>query len=104
VELLGDETPRPGMRWRDVTWPGTRPELELLSMRRPDEWVERGRWRGFEGVLTLTFEPTSRGCLVSASFRIEAPGPIRPLGPVLTAAGVLSVTLDLKRAAQILET
>jgi uncharacterized membrane protein len=100
VEVLDEGPVRAGMRWLDVTWPGPRPQLEIVSMRRPDEWVELGRWRGVEGVLRLTFEPAPRGCRVS--FQIHVSGPVRPLGVVLTAAALLPVNADLKRAARVL--
>jgi hypothetical protein len=103
VELLDDGPPHVGQRWYDVTRvPGVRPLLVLESMARPHVWVETGTWRGYQATLALSFEPKGHGCEVSASFVVLGSGLRRPLGPVLTGAGIPAVRHDLQKAARLL--
>ena len=103
VELLDEGPPHVGQRWHDVTRaPGVAPLMVIESMARPHVWVETGSWRGYAATLALSFEPKSLGCEVSASFGVQGSGPRRPLGRLLTGAGVPAVRSDLRRAARIL--
>ncbi|MCZ4500570.1 MAG: hypothetical protein JWQ74_3125 [Marmoricola sp.] len=95
-------TPYVGMRWRDVTKVGVQPQMEITAIEQDRSWTERGTWRGIAAELTLHYEPTTAGCRVRAEFAITGRGPFRPLGPVLSFAGLSAVAPDLKRAAQIL--
>ncbi len=103
VELIDPLPVHTGMRWRDVTWPGLRPEMVLSEAIRPQRWVEQGSWHGVRAELTLSFAPQAGGCRVGVDFRLWGAGVLRPIGPVLTKISRPAVLADLRRAARILE-
>jgi uncharacterized protein YndB with AHSA1/START domain len=102
VEDVDAGAPRVGQRWVDVTVPGLRPRMETTRLERPDTWSETGTWRGFDAVLTLTFEPADDGCEVGVEMRLTGRGPARPLAAVLNVLSPRAVRADLIRASRIL--
>ena len=90
-----------GQRWVDVTRPGLRPAMETTAYDRPRRWAEVGTWRAVRASLELSFAPTATGCDVTYGFRISGPGPLRPLGLLLSLGSVLPVRADLRRAARL---
>jgi hypothetical protein len=103
VEMIDEGEPRVGMGWRDHTAARIVPDMEITSMLTGELWAETGRWRGISAILMLTFEPSATGCTVDVKFRVRGRGPLTPLGWLATAAGVLPVMSDVRRAARILE-
>lgn len=91
-----------GQTWTDVTKTGVRPRMELTDADRPDRWSERGTWRGFSAVLTLTFTPVGACCDVGTMVDVQARGLARPFGVVANRLAPAAVRGDLKRAAAIL--
>ena len=91
--------PRVGQRWTDVTRPGLRPAMETTELDRPHRWSERGTWHGFSARLTLAFRPAGPGCEVDFEFAVDGPGPLAPVGALLTRLAVPAVRADLRRAA-----
>jgi hypothetical protein len=53
VEVLTDHSAGVGARWRDLTWAGPRPVLEVVVHEPHRAWAEVGRWRGIEVFLAL---------------------------------------------------
>ncbi len=102
VEMLDTGEPRVGMRWRDHTAARIVPDMEITHMEPNTAWWEEGRWRAISALLLLSFEPMPSGCSVGVEFRVRAPGLLAPLGWLATAAGLLPVRSDVKRAARIL--
>ena len=102
VEDVDAGAPRVGQRWVDVTVPGLRPRMQTTHLVRPHTWTETGTWRGFDAVLTLTFEPAGDGCDVAVEMRLTGRGPARPLAAVLNALSPRAVRADLTRAARTL--
>ena len=98
VERVHPAEPVVGQTWTDVTSPGFRPAMVTTVLERPTSWTERGTWRAVSAELTLTFEPTARGCRVGAEAVVR--GPL--VGRVLTALAPYAVRGDLARAARIL--
>jgi len=90
------------MRWTDVTKVGVKPQMSITAIDPDRSWTERGTWRGIAAELTVHYEPTAAGCRVRAEFVITGTGLFRPLGPVLSFAGLSAVAPDLRRAAKIL--
>jgi len=101
-EVTGE--PRVGQRWVDVTKPGVRPLMETTELVRPTRWTERGTWRSFAAVLTLTFTEADGGCEVAVDMRLEGRGLARPAAAILNLASPAAVRSDLRRAARILAT
>ncbi len=101
VDVVG-ETDVVGQSWTDVTSAGVRPRMELTDADRPHRWTERGTWRSFSAVLTLSFTPATRGCDVAIQMHLHAHGPVRPLAAVLDRLAPLAVRSDLVRAARLL--
>ncbi len=93
----------PGQRWVDVTRPGLRPAMETTTYERPRRWAEVGTWRAVRASLELDLAATATGCDVTYGFRISGPGPLRPLGLLLSLGSVLPVRADLRRAATLCE-
>jgi hypothetical protein len=98
VEDVTPAAPAVGQSWVDVTSPGLRPRMETTVLDRPHTWTERGSWRGVTAELTLTFEPVTAGCVVTAEARVDG----FLVGPVLTRLAPYAVAGDLRRAAGIL--
>lgn len=102
VEDLSDEVPVVGQTWTDVTKPGLRAAMVTTVLEPHRTWTERGTWRGITAELTLRFVEEPLGCTVTAEVEVRGAGLLRPLGPVITAAGASAVPTDLKRAARVL--
>lgn len=94
--------PRVGMRWRDNTFAGVRPRLEISRLERPRVWAETGRWRGIRAELTMFFDTTPTGCRVRARGTLTGSG-IWAL-PAVVAARVAgpAVAHDLRRVDGVL--
>ena len=103
VELLDEGEPRPGFRWRDHTAARVVPEMVITELEPDVLWAESGRWRGIQAHLTLRFAPHREGCSVDAEFAVLGHGFLRPVGWAATAAGLVAVRSDLRRAGRILE-
>jgi uncharacterized protein YndB with AHSA1/START domain len=102
VEILDEGEPRVGMRWRDHTVAGIHPEMEISAMEPGELWAETGQWRAISAFLMLTFETHPTGCTVDVAFRVQGRGVLAPVGWLATAAGMLPVMSDIKRAARLL--
>jgi hypothetical protein len=94
--------PRVGQTWIDVTAPRLRPRLETTELERPRVWSERGRWQGFDAVLTLDFAEAPGGCSVGPRLRVRGRGVWAPLAPMVRALAPYVVRADLRRAADVL--
>jgi hypothetical protein len=103
VELLDEGEPRVGQRWVDHTAVGMAPRMEITELEPDVLWAETGRWRAIEADLTLRFAPHRDGCSVDVEFEVRGPGALRPVGWAASAAGLLAVRSDLRRAGRILE-
>jgi uncharacterized protein YndB with AHSA1/START domain len=102
VEMLDSGEPRVGMRWRDHTKARIVPTMEITTLEPGQMWAESGQWHAVTAVLVLDFAATQGGCQVGVAFRVTGRGPWWALGWVATAAGVLPVLADVRRAARIL--
>lgn len=102
VEMLDEGEPRVGMRWRDHTAARIVPDMAITVLEPGEAWAEVGTWRAISAVLRLVFEPTPTGCTVDVAFRVSGRGLLAPVGWLATAAGMLPVLSDVKRAARIL--
>lgn len=100
TDVVGE--PGLGQSWIDVTVPGLRPAMRTTTYDRPSRWAEAGAWRAVTATLDLTITPSGAGSAVRYRFRITGPGPLAPLGLLASAASVLPVRADLRRAARIL--
>ena len=105
VELLDagpGAVPAVGLRWLDHTAVGMSPEMVITELEPDVLWAETGRWKAIEADLTLRFVPRGAGCRVEAAFEVRGPGLLRPVGWAATAAGLLAVRSDLRKAGRIL--
>jgi len=93
-----------GQTWVDRTVLGVHARMELIGADRPHRWVERGRWRGIEGTLSLDFAPVGDGCEVQARMDVVGRGPARALAFAARLAAPPAVRADLRRAARLLNT
>lgn len=91
-----------GMRWRDVTVIGLRPELEITRMEPFRLWEERGTWRGVEAVLALHFTGLPDGTRISPTLGLTGRGPARAAAAVARRLAPAAITADLRRAAAII--
>ena len=94
-----DVEPHLGLRWRDVTVVGIKPELEITRMEPYRVWQEVGVWRSVSATLTLRFTAVSGGTRVSAD--VEVVG--GRLGKVAGLLAPMAIGSDLARAARALE-
>jgi uncharacterized protein YndB with AHSA1/START domain len=105
VELLGaapGAEPAVGLRWLDHTAVGMSPEMVITELEPDVLWAETGRWKAIEADLALRFFPAGDGCRVEVAFEVRGPGALRPVGWVATAAGLVAVRSDLRKAGRIL--
>ena len=96
--------PRAGMRWRDVTKVGVKPQMELTEVTPFRVLSERGTWRGVVGLLTVKFKRTSAGTRLIAQGSVTGTG---VYAVAANAAGRLAageIKKDLERVAEILST
>ena len=92
-----------GQSWIDVTAARVRPRMETTELDRPRRWSERGTWRGFSAVLTLTFVAVGTdACDVEVDMRLSGRGVARPVAALLGLVSPRAVASDLRRAAAIL--
>lgn len=106
VELVDTGPPGLGTRWYDVTAVGLRPLLETTAWEPDVRWAERGRWRGVEVDLELTFTPLRDGvaCRVSGVGAVSASGLTGPLvARVLSRLAPVAARSDLRRAGRVLD-
>ena len=105
VELADDGPPRVGTRWVDHTKVALRFPLEITALEPDRLWAERGRSGPFDAAVTLQFESTGSGCLVTADVLVRLRGPriTEVVSRPATHAAVLAAGADLRRAARILE-
>lgn len=103
VELIDEDGPRVGQRWRDVTAALVVPTMEITAMEQDVLWAETGRWRAIEADLLLRFAPHAGGCSIDVEFEVRGRGPLRPVGWAASVAGLFAVRSDLARAGRLLE-
>lgn len=103
VEAVTPMPPQVGTSWRDVVLGEVVAQMELTVVDRPVRWAERGVTKGVAMDLTLDFEETATGCLVSAAFEVTSAGAPRFLVAIVRRSMPRAVRKDLVRAAGILD-
>jgi uncharacterized protein YndB with AHSA1/START domain len=94
--------PRVGMRWRDVTKVGARPAMEIVELTPHRLLAETGRWRGVDGVLTMTFVETATGTRLDVEGRLVGQGAYAVAAAVSRRLAPESIRKDLLRASEVL--
>lgn len=102
VSRLDPGEPRRGMRWRDVTKVGVRPEMEIVELTPSRVLAETGRWRGVDGLLTMTFTETASGTRLTTEGRLVGRGPYAVAAAVSRRLAPEAIRKDLLRASEIL--
>ena len=102
VELISAGPTRVGTRWRDITWAGMRPVMEITALEPDRMFAERGEWGRFTSSISLRFEPVGHA---STRVHVEAElvGRTRSLR-ALEGAARRTVVRDLERAGRVLGT
>jgi uncharacterized protein YndB with AHSA1/START domain len=104
IEPLNERTAGVGARWRDVTWAGIEPVMEVVTHEPCDAWAEQGEWHGVTAYLSLAFTSLGDETDVDVVFWLHGRGLL-----ALPVAAVALVTpralrADLERADRILAT
>lgn len=94
--------PRAGMRWRDVTKVGVRPQMQLTELDPYRVITETGTWRGVDGLLTLRFVKTRQGCRLTAEGRLIGHGVFKVAAAVSGRFAPETIRKDLLRASEVL--
>lgn len=94
--------PAVGVRWRDNTVVGLKPELVITELEPYRLFSEHGTWRGVSAVLTLRFVATPRGCRVVADGAVEGDGIWAAAAKVSGRVAATSIRGDLRRAGRVL--
>ena len=102
VEMHDQGEPRVGMRWRDLTGPGFRPEMEITELTPYRVWTEVGTWRGVTATLRLRFTAVGAGTRVGAEVEIESEGLWRAVSAVVRRLAPAALGHDLEKASQVL--
>jgi len=99
---VDDGEPRVGMRWRDVTKVGIRPEMEITELTPYRVLGESGHWRGVDGLLTMRFVKTRTGTRLTTEGRLVGDGPFSLAALVGGRLAPETVRKDLLRASEVL--
>jgi uncharacterized protein YndB with AHSA1/START domain len=99
---VDDGEPRVGMRWRDVTKVGIRPEMEITELTPYRVLGESGHWRGVDGLLTMRFVKTRTGTRLTTEGRLVGDGPFSLAALVGGRLAPETVRKDLLRASELL--
>jgi uncharacterized protein YndB with AHSA1/START domain len=102
IEMRDLGEPRVGMRWRDVTGPGFRPEMEITQLVPYRVWAETGSWRGVTAHLTLRFTAVGAGTRVNAEVEVIAEGLWRAVSAVVRRLAPAALAHDLQKANRVL--
>jgi uncharacterized protein YndB with AHSA1/START domain len=102
VEMRDQGEPRVGMRWRDLTGPGFRPEMEITQLVPYRVWAETGSWRGVTAHLTLRFTAVGTGTRVTAEVEIRSEGLWRAVSAVVRRLAPAALAHDLGKANEVL--
>ncbi len=98
VEMHDQGEPRVGMRWRDLTGAGFRPEMEITALTPYRLWAETGSWRGVTANLTLRFTAVGAGTRVTADVEIISEGLWRAVSAVVRRLAPAALAHDLEKA------
>jgi uncharacterized protein YndB with AHSA1/START domain len=101
LEGPADE-PRVGMRWRETTVVGVRPQMRITELEPYRVWAEFGTWGGIEGRLTLRFTAIPAGCRVTAEVALTGRGPWAVPAYAAARLAPRALRADLERASGIL--
>jgi hypothetical protein len=102
VEMQDTGEPRVGMRWRDVTSVGLRPDLSITTLTPYRVWAETGTWRGIMAELTLRFTAVQGGTRVVAEVEVSGGGAWGMLSNVVRRLAPAALGRDLERASRLL--
>jgi uncharacterized protein YndB with AHSA1/START domain len=102
IEMRDQGEPRVGMRWRDLTGPGFRPEMEITQLVPYRVWAETGSWRGVTADLTLRFTAVGTGTRVTAEVEIRSEGLWRAVSAVVRRLAPAALAHDLGKANEVL--
>lgn len=102
VEMHDDGEPRVGMRWRDLTSVGFRPDMSITELTPYRVWSETGIWRGITAHLTLRFTAVGGGTRVAADVEVAGEGAWGPISNVVRRVAPGALGHDLERASKLL--
>lgn len=102
VDDVDDGEPRVGMRWRDVTKVGIRPQMEITELTPFRLLVETGTWRGVQGELTMRFVKTAQGTRLTAEGRMVGHGAFAVAAAISNRLAPETIRKDLLRASAAL--
>lgn len=111
VNMTESTDPYVGMRWKETTVVGVRPQMEITALEPGELWGENGTWHGISADLTLRFteiDDVTGGSSAEPGCRVRAEGVIHGSGlwrvPTVVAGrlGSGAIRADLRRAARLL--
>ena len=102
VRVQDEGEPRVGMRWRDLTAVGLRPDMTITTLTPYRVWAETGTWRGITAELTLRFTAVAGGTRVVADVEVSGEGAWGVLSSVVRRLAPTALAHDLERASQLL--
>ena len=102
VEMQDEGEPRVGMRWRDLTSVGFRPDMSITALTPYRVWSETGTWRGITADLTLRFTAVAGGTRVVAEVEVGGQGAWGVISTVVRHLAPAALGKDLERASRLL--
>jgi len=102
VELLTEQVSGTGTRWRDITWAGIAPLMEVTTHEHLQAWAEDGTWRQVTAYLSLTFLPQGEETDVGVVVRLKARGLLAAPAALASLLTPVALRSDLKRADRVL--
>jgi uncharacterized protein YndB with AHSA1/START domain len=94
--------PHVGMTWRDNTFAGARPTMQLTRIEPFRVWEEAGQWQGIEAQLMMRFTATTGGCRVTATGSVSGSGAWALPAVLAGRLADRAIGHDLRRAGEIL--
>ncbi|MBF4768695.1 SRPBCC family protein [Nocardioides agariphilus] len=94
--------PHEGMRWRDVTKVGVKPQMRLTELVPYRVLSEIGTWHGVDGLLTLRFVKVGDGTRVTAEGKVRGSGAFALAAAAAGRLAPATIKADLLRASAAL--
>ncbi|MDQ6642554.1 MAG: SRPBCC family protein [Actinomycetota bacterium] len=102
VEMRDEGEPHVGMRWRDLTSVGFRPDMSITELAPYRVWGETGAWHGITADLTLRFTAVAGGTRVAARAEFAGEGAWGLVSTVVRHLAPNALGHDLERASRLL--
>lgn len=101
LQMLTDDSPRLGTRWRETTKGGVSFELEITTFAAPERWGESARGAVADAELMVEFQEADDATIVIVDVTVSFKGPFQALAPLVRLFMPLALSMDLRRVTAL---